>query len=385
MKRGVVGVTGVAAVAAAYALVVLPALIQLGSLAGLLGMLPVIAAALRFGLRGSLPVFALVVLSDVPIYALAGHDFLTWKTLLIAFGCGLLAAALGRLRDIDLERRRLSERHEQERRRSEHEAQKASESLYRAEEALRESEAKSAFLATMSHELRTPLNSVLGFAQLLASGEFGSLNERQGRYVDNIRVSGRHLLDLVNDVLDVVEVQGGNMHVRLEPVDLREAITDALTRLRSKAEAKGIRIELERSPALSARADRDRLAQVLSNLLANAIKFTGPGGQVTVTLASEDGRVSVTVIDTGIGIPPEDQSRIFDDFVQVESGRTRREEGTGLGLALTRHLVNLMGGGISLVSQPGMGSAFTVSLPLAAYDHATSTRDQTSVASRLSG
>jgi signal transduction histidine kinase len=220
----------------------------------------------------------------------------------------------------------------------------------------------------MSHELRTPLNSVLGFAQLLSSAEFGRLTPRQARYVDNIRTSGRHLLDLVNDVLDVAEVHCGNVVLRLEPVELRGQLVVALDRIRGQAEAKDMRLELERGPDVWVRADPERLAQVMSNLLTNAVKFTPEGGRITIAAEPEDGLVAITVRDTGIGIPAQEQARVFDEFVQLDGGRTRHQEGTGLGLALSRQLVELMAGSIGVVSRPGAGSAFTVRLPLAAYD-----------------
>jgi PAS domain S-box-containing protein len=234
----------------------------------------------------------------------------------------------------------------------------------RVEEGLRESQAKSRFLATMSHELRTPLNSILGFAQLLAGAEFGPLNPRQDRYVENIRASGRHLLELVNDVLDLAEARDGDLTVRLEPVSVRALMVHSLDRVRNLAEAKSMRLELERGPDLRVRADWARLAQVMSNLLTNAVKFTPPGGLVTIQLKQDGSQVAITVRDNGIGIPPEEQVRIFDQFVQVEGGRTRPQEGTGLGLALSRELVQLMSGTISLQSEVGTGSAFTVCLPL---------------------
>jgi signal transduction histidine kinase len=405
---------------ALYAALGVTALRRLGPGAGAFGMIPILIAALAFGLRGGLPALGAVALMNVVLYSLAGFGFVSWRMLPYLLFFALLTTVVGLLRDVDVERRRVSrleganverlrflvdqlpvllwstDRDLQltfckgaairpggeapdpvahlralmgartnfdlvledrvyeafveplrdaegriqgvlgtaldvtDKRRAEQEISDArdryqaqmirdSSERRRVEEALRESQAKSRFLATMSHELRTPLNSV-------------------------------------------------HVTLRLEPVDLRQQLVLALDRIRSVAEAKHLRVELERGPGLFVRADTDRLAQVMSNLLTNAVKFTPEGGRVSVTAEQDDGHVAITVRDTGIGIPAREHGRVFDEFVQLDGGRTRHQEGAGLGLALSRQLVELMDGTISVASQPGAGSAFTVRLPLAAYD-----------------
>jgi PAS domain S-box-containing protein len=225
-----------------------------------------------------------------------------------------------------------------------------------------ESEAKSKFLAGMSHELRTPLNAVLGFAQLLGGGE---LTEKQARYVKHIRTSGEQLLGLVEQLLDLTKVQAGEMDVQLESVEVRECVSVAIDRVTPLAAAANVDLAaVECSSGVAASADRRRLGQVLLNLLSNAIKFTPAGGRVRVSCASAGGRVLIAVQDTGVGIAPGDQEAIFDEFKQVGS-RTKEIQGTGLGLALSRALMDAMNGSISVESAPGRGSTFTVRLPLA--------------------
>ncbi len=234
--------------------------------------------------------------------------------------------------------------------------------------ARRESEEKSRFLATMSHELRTPLNSILGFTQLLSSGTFGELDPRQARYLGHIDASGHHLLSLVNDILDLSQVAAGQVHVARQSVRIAGVLEETLIRSRPALEAKGIELVSRPAEGLSVQADPGRLIQVLSNLLSNAIKFTATGGRVELAAHREGEFVLITVADNGIGIPPDQQEEIFKQFFQVESGRARKQDGTGLGLALSRRLTELMGGSIGLVSEVGRGSAFTVRLAAAAYD-----------------
>ena len=231
-----------------------------------------------------------------------------------------------------------------------------------AEDARRETEAKDRFLASMSHELRTPLNSVLGFAQLL---EQGDLDHRQRRYVSHIVSSGRHLLELVNDVLDLSKVAAGRLDVKLEPVPVRECLEELVGRTRPLAETASLSLELTGSARPVVFADRRRLEQVVLNLLSNAIKFTPTGGRVRIGCGTSRGRAWITVTDSGAGIAPEHIAVIFDEFTQVEEGRNRRHEGTGLGLSLCRRLLDLMEGDISVESTVGEGSIFRVTLPLA--------------------
>jgi len=234
-----------------------------------------------------------------------------------------------------------------------------------AERAQRENEAKSRFLASMSHELRTPLNSILGFAQLLATGTYGALNERQARYIENINASGEHLLTLINDVLDMAKVTSGQMQIDLEPVSLQAAIEDALASIGPIAEKKVLRLEAGAGCQITALADRRRLHQVLLNLVSNAIKCTPAGGLISVDCRRSGSQACITVTDTGIGIDKSDQALIFEEFAQSDSPTNRSEQGTGLGLALTRQLLLLMAGTIEVASEPGLGSAFTFTLPVA--------------------
>ncbi|MEW6272966.1 MAG: 7TM diverse intracellular signaling domain-containing protein [Thermodesulfobacteriota bacterium] len=225
---------------------------------------------------------------------------------------------------------------------------------------------KSRFLATMSHELRTPLNAVIGFSQLLLSRKFGELNARQSGYVDDILESGRHLLSLINDILDLSKVEAGRMELELSRFDLPAALDNALALVRERASSHGVELSSrvdERIGELV--ADERKLKQVLVNLLTNAVKFTRQGGSVEVTAARSDGAVQIAVRDTGIGIAPEDQDAIFEEFCQVGTGSVQGIEGTGLGLSLARRLVELHGGRIWVESEIGRGSTFTFSLPLA--------------------
>jgi PAS domain S-box-containing protein len=232
-----------------------------------------------------------------------------------------------------------------------------------AETMRQESEAKSRFVAAMSHELRTPLNSILGFSQLLESSGSGQLNERQQRYVGHIESSGRHLLALINDVLDLSKVEAGQMEVELEPIELQPLLEEAINQLRPLADVKRLDLLLDPTPTLWIRADRRRFMQVLLNLLSNAIKFTEAGGLVRVSATRAGRTAEISVIDTGIGIPLEQQQRIFEEFTQVERQATQTAEGTGLGLALSRRLLQLMLGTIQVVSQEGEGSTFLVTIP----------------------
>jgi PAS domain S-box-containing protein len=229
------------------------------------------------------------------------------------------------------------------------------------------SRAKSDFLANMSHELRTPLNAVIGFSEVLLARMFGPINDKQQEYIHFILDGGRHLLSLINDILDLSKVEAGKMELELETFPLGECLDASLALLREKAQTEGVGLRLEATPgpAVPVVADRRKLKQIMFNLLSNAIKFTPRGGAVQVTLQQKAGWVTVTVADTGKGIKPEDVPKLFQAFTQLESAYTKEYEGTGLGLALTRRLVELHGGRIWVESEFGQGSSFSFNLPLA--------------------
>ncbi|MGH7372340.1 MAG: ATP-binding protein, partial [Candidatus Methylomirabilales bacterium] len=223
---------------------------------------------------------------------------------------------------------------------------------------------KSEFIANMSHELRTPLNSILGFSELLEDQQFGSLNEKQQRYMHNIWTSGKHLLDLINDILDLSKVEAGKIELHMETFSLREALVAALTMVRPQAAKKRISLQSE-IVAEMVTADPLRLKQIMYNLLSNAIKFTPEGGQVSVAARTvEDACVEIAVTDTGVGIKSEDLPKLFQEFSQIGGEYASGQHGTGLGLALSKRLVELHGGRIWVESEgENKGSTFTFILP----------------------
>ncbi|HEX7971758.1 MAG TPA: HAMP domain-containing sensor histidine kinase [Thiobacillus sp.] len=226
------------------------------------------------------------------------------------------------------------------------------------------SAAKSQFLANMSHEFRTPLNAIIGFTEVLQDHIPGPLNADQMEYLGDVNHAGQLLLRLINDVLDLAKVEAGRLELFYESFPIAQTIREAATALRGAAEKKGLTIQLNLPPDLGLiSADQIRLKQVLFNLLSNAVKFTDRGG-VNVSAAIEDGQLHIAIADTGIGIKPEDMQKIFVEFSQVDASHARRHEGTGLGLALSRRLVETHGGRIWLESQFGTGSVFHVLLPL---------------------
>jgi signal transduction histidine kinase len=224
---------------------------------------------------------------------------------------------------------------------------------------------KSEFLANMSHELRTPLNAIIGFSEVLIDRMFGDVNPKQEEYLQDVLSSGRHLLSLINDILDLSKVEAGRMELELATFDLPAAIDNALTLVRERATTHGIHVAQTVGKDVGAvHADERKVKQILLNLLSNAVKFTPEGGRVEVRAEAVNGSIEVAVSDTGIGIAPEDQEAIFEEFRQVGSDYARKREGTGLGLSLTRRLVELHGGTVRVTSELGRGSTFTFTLPL---------------------
>ena len=235
------------------------------------------------------------------------------------------------------------------------------------------SQHKTEFLASMSHELRTPLNAVLGFSEVLLERMFGSINERQEEYLRDIHSSGQHLLELLNEILDLSKVEAGRMDLEYSTFELAPVIDAAVSLMRERAATHAIDLRVEPESAVqTVFADRLRLKQVLVNLVNNAVKFTGDGGKVTVRTRSDGPEIAITVTDTGIGVPAEDSERIFESFQQGGRGAAN-EEGTGLGLTLSRRIVELLGGRMWLESEVGVGSTFGFSVRATSDDVAEDT------------
>ena len=245
------------------------------------------------------------------------------------------------------------------------EHKRAQEQLLTAkEEAERSNRFKDQFLSTMSHELRTPLNAVLGFSDLLGEESYGPLNERQSRYVSHINKGGHHLLRLINDILDLSKIEAGRLQLSLENVPVNRTFAEAFDTLRPLAEKKSHKLIMAASTNFNVKADSTRFKQILLNLIGNAIKFTPEGGKIELSASKIDQMVRVEVRDSGPGIPPEEQRRIFEAFYRLTNA-DKTTEGTGLGLAITQRLVELHGGKLGLESEPGSGSCFYFTLPLA--------------------
>jgi PAS domain S-box-containing protein len=227
------------------------------------------------------------------------------------------------------------------------------------------SQAKSMFLANMSHELRTPLNAVIGLADLIML-ERDPLVDRQREYLNGIASSGRHLLALVNDVLDLAKIEAGKQELALQPIRIHEAIEEGMAAILPLAKSRGVMLEPATIVAVPpVRADATRLRQILYNLISNAVKFTNRHGTVRIRARRDGDRVSIAVKDTGIGIAPADLSRLYRTFEQLTLPSGDRPAGTGLGLALTKRLVEMHGGTIDVVSELGVGTTFTVKIPVA--------------------
>jgi len=226
------------------------------------------------------------------------------------------------------------------------------------------SQHKSEFLANMSHELRTPLNAIIGFSEVLSGKMFGELNEKQEEYSNDIHASGQHLLSLINDILDLSKIEAGRMELELSDFHFPTAVDKALMLVRERAGRRSIALQLNVDQRLGeVRADERKVRQVVLNLLSNAIKFTPEGGRIEVGAVTKDGVVEVSVSDTGVGIAPEDQEAVFEEFRQVGTA-DKKVEGTGLGLTLCRKFVELHGGRIWVKSELGAGSTFTFTIPV---------------------
>jgi len=229
--------------------------------------------------------------------------------------------------------------------------------------------AKSEFLANMSHELRTPLNAINGFSEMMTQEIYGPLGDaRYAGYAQDIFNSGQHLLALINDVLDMSKIEAGKMSLRFEPVIIEELVEDSLRLIKNRAENAELQVERELPPLPEIDADYRALKQVLLNLLSNAIKFTPRGG--TIRLSAErrhdaaGGRVRFSVSDTGIGIAADDLARLARPFEQIETQHAKTQQGTGLGLALSKSLVELHGGALDIESEPGRGTTVSFTVPV---------------------
>jgi PAS domain S-box-containing protein len=236
----------------------------------------------------------------------------------------------------------------------------------RNREVERATQMKSKFLASMSHELRTPLNAIVGFSDLLAEQTAGGLNDKQKRFVNHIKQGSSHLLQLINDILDLSKIEAGQLELRCEGFRVKDALPEVLSTIRPLAMAKNIQVQDSLETDCAVYADRVRFKQILYNLISNAVKFTPKEGRIDIDCHKDGNLVRISVTDTGIGIRAEDQIVIFDEFRQVEGTAEVTHQGTGLGLAITKRLVEQQGGNISVESEPGKGSRFIFTLPVGA-------------------
>ena len=226
--------------------------------------------------------------------------------------------------------------------------------------------AKSEFLANMSHELRTPLNAVIGFSEVMSAGMFGPIGDRYQAYARDINESGTHLLELINDILDLSRVEAGRMQLQAETMDVAKTVDSALRIVHDRAQAQDVELVADLPEGLPRlHADPTRVRQMLVNLLVNAVKFSDPGSRVRVQVARDSDGLAIRVIDQGVGIAPEDQERVFNPFQQAtgDINWQRNRDGVGLGLSLVRHFAELHGGRVVLESAVGQGTAVTIHLP----------------------
>ncbi|HEU4631985.1 MAG TPA: PAS domain-containing sensor histidine kinase [Gemmatimonadaceae bacterium] len=266
----------------------------------------------------------------------------------------------------------------------EHRAREAAEAAFRSVEAA--NQAKTEFLAVMSHELRTPLTAIQGYAQLLELGIHGPVSEQQRETLARIQAAQRHLMGLINDVLHHARLEAGRVQLDITDVPLAALLGAVEAVVTPQAQGKGIALEVVRcDPALAVRADRAKLMQVLVNLLANAVKFTDADGAVRVSCEAARTRVHVHVRDTGVGIPAEMLDAVFEPFVQVDKRLSRRHEGVGLGLAISRDLARRMGGELTVASELGVGSTFTLTIPRSSEERRQRRSDRRSGGDRRSG
>lgn len=321
-------------------------------------------AALPFG-RGD-SVFAVLALCSEEVDGFPEEDLSTIRDLVDGVGVGMESIALREQREdairaLEFERQQLETlvAHRTG------DLSAANEDLVRLNEELREATAaKSAFLARMSHELRTPLNSVIGFSGVLTQGLAGPLNEEQRTQIDMVNRSGRHLLALVDDVLDLARIEAGRTEIAPEVIDPRELVTEVVEAVRPLAERKGLDLTADPSNAEGVLySDCGKIRQILFNLVGNAVKFTASGSVVLALAEEPDGGFSFTVSDTGPGIAESDQPGIFDAFTQITKPGELESEGTGLGLRISREFAHLLGGELTVESRLGTGSTFTLRLP----------------------
>lgn len=225
-------------------------------------------------------------------------------------------------------------------------------------------DAKTRFLNMMSHELRTPLGAIGGYAALLEEGIYGALTEEQSKYIARIRHNQAHLLQLVNELLDLGKIESGAFELRLDAVPVQTVVESAHTMIEPQIRARDLQLQVEvADPGLRFHADRERVEQIVLNLLSNAVKFTPPGGSVRIMVAPEADKICLGVRDTGVGIPDDKLEIVFEAFYQVEASRNRAYDGTGLGLSISRQLARAMGGDLTVKSELGKGSTFSLSLP----------------------